>query len=150
MPPTPALVRVGFSQETLSPLQICSQSEEGNREPPPAAIHERRALFPSEPATSDSSPRNAFWALSLPGVWAGVGSSQHHTPSCNSPSLASACPHLRDHDVSHSLLCSPQANPTAGHACCPQNVPGMCHKPMVPVSTAAPLHWGQPKTLALH
>lgn len=33
-------------------------------------------------------------------------------------------PHLRDHDVSHSLPCSPQANPTAGHACRPQNVPG--------------------------
>lgn len=37
-----------------------------------AAIHEQRTLFPSEPASSGSSPGNAFWASSLPRVWATV------------------------------------------------------------------------------
>lgn len=49
--------------------------------------------------------------------------------------------------MSHSLPCSPQADPTVGHACRPQNVPGMCHATVVPASISASLHWEQPKTL---
>lgn len=101
-----------------------------------------RAPSPSEPASLGSRPGNAFWALSLPGVWV-AGSPPSLRAACNSSSLASAYPHLRDHSVSQSLPCWPHADLTTGHTCCPR----MCrHKPVGPASTPAPLQWGQPKT----
>lgn len=41
----------------------------------------------------------------------------------------------------------PTGQPPAGHACRPQNVPGMRHETVIPASILALLHRGQPKTL---
>lgn len=117
----------GYSLETLSPLQICSQS--------------------TQPAFPGSSPRNAFWVLSLSGVWV-VGSSPSLHTSCDSPNLTSACPHLRDHDMSESML--PTGPPNCRSCLPPPECPWYVHQPVVPASSPAPLYWGPPKILSPH
>lgn len=111
-----------LSQASSAPHSSPGEGGLLSRDPPPTAV-----LFPSEPASSGSNSTNAFWALSLPSR--GLGSEEPPSlhAACDSPSLASACPHLRDHDVSLTPM-PPTGQLPAGHACRPQNVPGMRHE----------------------
>lgn len=120
----------GFFLGTLSPLQICSQSEEGNSEP--LGSHTRTV----HPASLRASLLGFKPWKCLLAIKPSRNLDSREPPSLHAtsdlPSLASACPHLRDHDVSHSLPCSPKADPRPLLRSC--LLPPECPRHMPPAS----------------
>lgn len=143
-PATPALVRRASPWGLSAHCRSVANQRRGTGSPS-AAIHEQYILLPSEPASSGSSPGNAFWPLSLPGIWA-VGSPRLCTPPLTCQAWPLPAP------ISGTMMClirshaphRPTPDPSLDYACCPQNDPGICHQPVLPASAPAPPHWGLP------
>lgn len=131
-PPPSSPSEVAFSLETLGPLQICSQSAEGNRTPRShtRAVHR----FPQGQPPGVPAPEMPLGIKPCRGL--GGGEPPISAPRLQLLEFGLRLPHLRDHNVSHSLPCSLELTPQQSHLL-PQNVLGTCNSQW---SQRPPLH----------